>query len=553
MNKRRKVYIVGIDGATFRILDRLIARGRLPTFASIMERGVRGVLRSTVPANSAVAWSTFMTGKNPGKHGVFGFLALAPDGQRLMLTNGGHVKSKTIWEIASGAHRRVAVINVPLTYPPRRVNGALVSGMDASFLKEFTFPATLGSELLRLFPNYAIDLPFVRHASFQAVVERRAVDLIDVRRRAMFYLLEKIDPDLFVGVFTTPDRLQHHFWHVLDPTHPRHEDDEPEGAGILSTIYERLDEALGGFLERMDDQTTLLIISDHGFGGVARRFLVNRWLSQMGWLHLKEAPRDSAWARLLRTVKRHPRLYESARWMKRRLPGAKHVPLRQRLVARSFFDKVDWSRTRAYYFPPGIRLNLKGREPCGAVEAGEFESAREELIVALSGLREPLTGEPVFKGVYRKEEIYAGPHLDRAPDIILDPMQDHDEAKRNVSLGRRLRRRGTEDVFVTDGPTGDHASEGILLGVGRLLKSGYRLHGATIADIAPTVLYGLGLPIPVDMDGRVLTEMFISEFAERHPPQFCPGEDASWASEWQYDQSEEAVIRERLRDLGYLS
>ncbi|MBI3948839.1 MAG: alkaline phosphatase family protein [Acidobacteria bacterium] len=550
---KQRVYIIGIDGATFRIIAPLIAQGRLPTFKHIMDNGVRSVLRSTLPANSAVAWSTFMTGKNPGKHGVFGFLALSPGYDRFVLTNGAHVRSRTLWEIASDAERRVAVINVPLTYPPRQVNGILVSGMDASFLKNFTYPPEFKDELLRAFPAYKIEFPFVRSEAFKAQLHQQIGELIETRKNAMLYLLEKTDPDLFVGVFTCTDRLQHHFWHCMDAAHPRHTTNQAGEGVLIAEMYEQIDEALRLVVERMDEQTTLLVISDHGFCGVAQRFLVNRWLFQTGWLSLKSNAQVSAWSKILRAVKRHPKLYELARQVKRVSPVLKDVPVRANTMTRSFFERADWTTTRAYYFPPGIRLNLKGRESTGVVEAAEYESARDALIQELSALREPTTGAPVFQGVYRREEIYAGSHLDHAPDLILETVLSRDDPKRNFTLGRRLRAPREHELFVTDAPTGDHAPSGILLGLGSNLKRGCGLDGAAIADIAPTVLYSLGLPIPVDMDGHVLAEMFAAEFTRQMPPKFSSGEEEPGTSEWQYDEEEEAVIRERLRDLGYLS
>jgi predicted AlkP superfamily phosphohydrolase/phosphomutase len=550
---RRKIYIIGIDGATFRIIDPLLAQGKLPTFKHIIENGVRGVLRSTLPANSAVAWSTFMTGKNPGKHGVFGFLALSPGYDRFVLTNGAHVRSKTLWEIASDAERRVAIINVPLTYPPRPVNGVLVSGMDASFLKNFTYPPEFKDELLDAVPAYQIDFPFIRHEAFQMKLHQQVAELIQARKDAMLHLLEKTDPDLFVGVFTCTDRIQHHFWHRADATHPRHNPDQAGQEPIIARVYQQIDEALKLFVQRMDAQTTLLVISDHGFSGVAQRFLINRWLYQKSWLHLKSDSRVSAWSKIMRSVKRHPQLYELARQIKRAWPGLKDVSVRAHAMTRSFFERVDWTATRAYYFPPGIRLNLKGRESTGIVDAAGYESAREALIQELSALRDPATGAPVFQGAYRREEIYIGPHQTEAPDILLETVLSSDDSRRNFALGRRLRVQPEHELFVTDGPTGDHASEGIVLGIGSNLRRGCVLDGAAIADIAPTALHSLGLPIPIDMDGQLLAQMFTAEFTQQMPPRFSSDAGESGASQWQYDADEEAVIRERLRDLGYLS
>jgi predicted AlkP superfamily phosphohydrolase/phosphomutase len=368
----------------------------------------------------------------------------------------------------------------------------------------------------------------------------------------MLYLLEKTVPDLFVGVFTCTDRIQHHFWHCVDATHPMHKASQAEEGFIIVEMYQQLDAALGLFLERMDEQTTLLVLSDHGFCGSAQRLLVNQWLWQKGWLCPAERPRTSSWSRILRAVKRSPRLYELARKVKAATPGLKRLAVRERAVNRSLSDKIDWAATKAYYFPPGIRLNLKGREPLGIVEPAEFEPLREAIMEQLMMLRDK-SGAPVFEKAYRREAVYAGPHAELAPDIILEPFLSSDDARRNFSLGRRMRIQEQGQLFVSDGPSGEHAPDGILLGIGSNLKRGFALEGAEIIDIAPTVLYSLGLPIPIEMDGKLLADIFTAEFTSQTPPKFSSGEAEPSVSDWRYDQAEEEVVRERLRDLGYLS
>lgn len=546
---RRKVYVIGIDGATFKVIDPLVAQGKLPTFGYIIEHGVHGTLRSTLPANSAVAWSSFMTGKNAGKHGVFGFITHAPERDQFVLTNGAHVKSKTLWEIVSEAGRTVAVINVPLTYPPRPVRGLLVSGMDASSLKDFTYPPEFARELMEISPRYRIDLPFIQHHRFQEVLRRQVAELVDARRQAMLYMLDKTDPHLFVGVFTCTDRIQHHFWHGLDATHPRH--DAGDGT-IITETYRQIDQALGGFLERMGKEDTLVVISDHGFCGTTRRFMVNQWLCQQGWLCPTERPRASSWSRILRAAKSSPRLYAWAKRLKSAAPVLDRLTVREKAINRSLGDKIQWPATRAFYFPPGVRLNLKGREPYGIVSSSEYEPLREEIMRRLLEVRDEL-GHPVLERVCRREDVYQGPQKDLAPDIVLEPCLSNADAGRNFSLGRRMRVQESGQLFVDTGPSGEHSPDGILLAMGPGLKRGAVVEGAEISDIAPTALYLLDLPIPGGMDGKVLLNMMDPGFAHRAAPRFSGESTDSTVPGWEYGEGEEAVVRERLRDLGYLS
>lgn len=552
MQPVREVYVIGIDGGTFRIIDPLMDRGELPAFRHIVENGVRSVLHSTIPANSAVAWSSFMTGKNPGKHGVFGFISYSPARDRLTLTNGSYVKSRTLWDIASEAGRSVAVLNVPLTYPPKPVNGLLVSGMDASSLKNLTYPPEFGEELVRVCPSYQIDLPHVQHDRFQASLGSRVTQLVEARKQAMLHMLEKAEPQLFVGVFTCTDRIQHHFWHAADVTHPKHRLAKDEEREIIADTYRQIDRILTLFLKRMSPETTLFVVSDHGFCGSTRRFMVNLWLGQRGWLRPAKRPANSTWSRVLHGVKRRPRLYMWARTLKNAIPGLEQLAVRERAMNRSLSDKIDWSATKAYYFPPGIRINLKDREPFGVVERAEFEPLRQAIMRALTSLCDE-AGHPVFAEVRRREELYFGPHLDLAPDIILEPSVGNNDPRQNFSLGRRMRISETGGVFAEAGTSGEHDSNGILLGIGRPLQRGSHRDGAAITDIAPTVLHLLGLPIPSDMDGKVLLDFFSPEFINQTTPRYTDQSAEGEEPEWDYGDLDEELVRERLRELGYLA
>lgn len=549
-----KVVIIGLDGATFRLLDPLMAAGRLPTLASIIERGARGVLRSTLPPNSAAGWTAFMTGKNSGRTGIFGFFSLAPGRYQITLNNGGHVRARTLWEIASEAGKRVAVINVPFTYPPRPVNGVLVSGMDAPGLSQATYPPEFVTELLGVCPSYQIEMPAVRRhrdEKKQWFVEHLA-DAVHTHWSATRYAQQKTSPDLLVSVFTATDRVHHWIMDDVNPAHPRH---DPASARryehLLGDLYAQVDQIINTLFETMDDQTMMFIVSDHGANGFYRRFLINHWLRQQGWLALVPGAKLSPLQQVTRRLRRRSRLYGWARRIKGALPFLKRSPFGRKSVGLSWrLQIMDWSRTRAFYLNGlGVRLNLRGREPAGIVEPGEYEPLRDQIIQRLQAVRDPATGAPVYAGVYRREEVYDGPFLEHAADIILEEAALNADPRLNYSTSGALHPHRLNELFALRRLPGDHDPEGILLAIGPGIRSGAQINGARLIDLAPTVLYALGLPVPKDMDGQVLVDLFEQSFRQQQPIISC--EPTGEVAQTLESGEGEELVEERLRELGY--
>lgn len=556
---RRKVFILGLDGATFRVLDPLIASGRLPAFAALLERGASGILRSTIPPNSPVGWSSFMTGKNAGKHGLFGFFALRPGQYELALASGADIRSPTMWELLSEAGRRVAVINMPYTYPPRPVNGVIVGGMDAPEWRQATYPPEFAQHLLAAVPGYTIELNIGRRDRLgrKAWLREHLRERLDVRARAMRYVLDVVDPDVFAGVFTETDRVHHFLWDDLDERHPTY--DARRAAryrSVVIELYEFLDGVIGEFIERLDETSTLIVLSDHGFCGTHKTFFVNHWLLQRGWLALADRPAIDVGSLMMRFLRQHPTLYHWARATKNALPLPalrRRRMNRRALGVRAQLRAIDWSQTRAYYINgQGIRLNLRGREPMGIVEPSAYDPTVAALMDELREIRDPETNARVFARVARRTDIYAGDWVGRAADIILVENIGHDDPRKNFTASGRIGRRARDRLFRVKNIPGHHDDRGIILAMGRGIKSGVRLQNARLIDLAPTVLYLSGVPIPRDMDGRVLMEMFTEDFLTAHPPQYRDAEPIGEPASPSYDEAEQAALEERLRNLGYL-
>ena len=365
------------------------------------------------------------------------------------------------------------------------------------------------------------------------------------------------DWDFFMTVFTEPDRLMTYAWDDFDARHPRHSSANLRLYGdMFIRHYEQLDAMVGRFVEEWQDKATIIIVSDHGFAGVPKFFYPNvlaatgrlpgaqrgrrghrRWRGPSPW--------RAAWA--WRTRQRSSPSASS--------PIGASPPGRAALI---FVAAVDWPHTRAYWgADDGLTINLKGRQPQGSVEPADYEGLRDELIRRWSDLREPETGERVIEHVYRREEVYHGPYVQQSPDLRV-VWKEYPARRMIYAAAGEL---WAAACWGFSGQTGDHAPVGILMATGRNVARGVVVEGAQIIDLAPTVLYALGQPVPADMDGRVLAGLFSDEFRSVHPigergaqgsaetPAPPLSQDAQPPA---YSADEQKEIEDRLKALGYL-
>jgi predicted AlkP superfamily phosphohydrolase/phosphomutase len=520
--------MVGWDGATFDLIRPWVAEGKLPNVARLLEGGVHGPLRSTLPPWTFPAWTSFMTGKNPGKHGIFDFFRPRPGTYDLEFTSGCHRRAATFWQILSEAGRHVVSISLPCTFPPEPVNGEMISGFDfpgegpGSFVDaRGMYPRELYAELNRNVGRHPIDASIigeVNRGRFDLVLQRM---LETVRQKAATakYLMSHRPWDCFMILFGESDGAGHQFWKYADPHSPLFTDQPPGLADSLLQVYQELDRQTGELLARLPPDTTVLMMSDHGFGGVGNWVLYpNCWLHEQGFLRLR-GPTRRRGARALEALKLwavgalpawfQRGLYRLAPW----LVG--------RLEARTRYGMIDWEGTRAYFdenpYFPVLRINLKGRQPRGVVTPGaEYEAVRDRLIRQLEAWRHPETGAPIVEKAYRREEVYAGPCLEQAADII-PKWALHDgysyAFRKSCNFPRlawieQVDPGRMEHARFFAGKSGTHRDDGIFLAQGPAVREGATVDGARIIDLAPTILALLDVPVPDDMDGRVLTEIF---------------------------------------------
>lgn len=305
-----KVMVIGLDGATWRLIKPWIAEGKLPALSNLMAKGTHGTLMSTMQPMSAQAWTSFMTGMNIGKHGLVDFLMRRPDSYDLQIVNARLRDGQSLWQLLGANGRQVAVINVPMTYPPERVNGVLVSGMDAPYLNptarsNFTWPEAFGAELLQAVPDYVIEpggdnIIFSKNRNPQRFIDEMLA-AGQARFDAITYIMENRPWDFLMAVFRPTDRAQHFFWKHMDPQHPFHEPGDEYFADAITQVYEAVDRWLGALLDRVDEETHVVVMSDHGFEPLGKRVVyLNTWLRDQGFLQFRHQQSDNLQSRLLR-------------------------------------------------------------------------------------------------------------------------------------------------------------------------------------------------------------------------------------------------------------
>ena len=551
-----KLLVIGLDGASFDVLDKLIDKQYLPNIAGLIRGGARGNLETTFPPITAVAWSSFMTGKNPGKHGIFEFVRRDQHSKRELAVNASFRQGRAIWDLLGDAGKRVIVHNFPCTYPPRPVNGLLIADfMTPKGRRDFTYPASLLEEIESQFGSYRLHLSQTYSEGNVDAVLDELFDELEYKAKVTEYLMTRYDWDAFFQYFWGTDRIQHELWHIIDDRHPRHNKTEADAhRDRVYAYFKRVDEVVGRLIELAGADPLVLIASDHGFGPVHKYCSLNIWLLREGFLKLKSDART----RLKEAMFKLGLTPELAFKIVKSLPlgplrparGVSNQPGASKLLSTFFlsFDDVDWSRTTA--FSKGnygqLYVNLKGREPNGSVDESEYAKVCESIITKLRALKDPISGETWVGPVFRREEIYNGPLVDQAPDISFLPAD-----MRHLPLGNA---DFTSNKFMVDafGISGCHRMEGVLIARGEGVKQGCAIDSATIYDVTPTLLYLLDQSVPDDMDGRVLTEMISDEYLRDNTIRLSANGNVEQSSELEFTPEENADVLERLKQLGYI-
>ncbi len=558
---KSRILIIGLDGASPHLVRRWGAA--LPHLSGLIETGVSGTLRSVIPPRSIPAWYCFATGMNPAKIGVFGFSQRLPDRYDYTFANLSYCRAPTFWQWLNRHGLKTVILHMPGTYPPHPVDGALVAGWPAPLNRGnliYTNPPDLSrridAALGRPF-EFLSERPMGTENDAEMLAER--LRILQMHGKAARQVLAEIDWEIGVVVFSPLDRASHQFWRHLDPHHPAQSPERAARFGdALREVYQACDREVGRLLEFLDADDSVFVVSDHGFGPANRVFYLNQWLLEQGYLVLREPPVGSSHGSVI------GRLARPLFWLNRVSPTFRRLaePFKKRAISNYVRDEyvqaragglvrinhlaVDWSRTRAYCPDEGaLYLNLKGRDPEGVVEPGtNAEAMLDEIIAGLQAIPDPQTGEPVPVQVRRKTEIYTGPYLDDAPELLVAMDSYATEVMAELGSGQLW--------SANPARSGTHTLEGLLIARGPGIRRGSHLD-AGLMDIAPTVLHVAGLPILDEMDGKPLLELFEEDApARRRPVESValnlPPAKAGTA----YSEADAALVEERLRDLGYL-
>ncbi len=567
---RPRTFIIGLDGATFDLIRPWAAAGKLPTFQKLLHEGVQADLTSVIPPVTPPAWTSFMTGMNPAKHGVFNFIDYLPHDHSIRYTNAAHRQVQTVWKYLSDLGCRVGIVNVPMTYPPERVEGYCISGLDTPDKEaDFVHPAWLKAELEQAVGEIYLD---PRHLGYMTTDDKRdrvleTLAAIARRRTDMAaYLLRHHPVDVMMLVYTATDTVQHFFWGYMDPDAPLyHTAGAEKYRDAVYDLYRLMDTNMATLLELLPEDCATVVVSDHGGGPVSPHVLhLNQFLAELGLLTYKHSSSGIAGQLFQRLTSGLDEYLRGAlaphqkAWLARRFPS-----IREKWEARtSSLGRIDWPRTQAYAlevlsFPSEIWLNVAGRTPYGTVAPGaEYERVVAFLTSRLYDLRDE-AGKPLIRRVYRKEDVYAGPYMERAPDLVLSwwdapgiQVRRSTPGAPHASLQHQAAAESTTATW-----NGTHRLHGMLLLHGPPFRRGVTLPQAHITDIAPTLLYLLGFPVPSEMDGTVLLEAFRDDLVASRPVQYQAG---CWAgqpgasAELAFTAQESARIRARLQGLGYI-
>jgi predicted AlkP superfamily phosphohydrolase/phosphomutase len=536
----KRILIVGLDGATFDVLDPLMARGLMPQLATLVDSGVRGVLHSTTPPITPAAWTTFLTGKQPGLHGVLDFERYDPTTNLLQFNSTMTVRHvRNLWTILSEVGLRVGSINVPMTYPAFPVNGFLISGFETPGRDgDFVYPRDLKPDILERWPDPTLRAKW-RHGTlrgrrtFQAnvdYVEKSFGQAVAMTR----YCGDRFGWDVLMTVLKLVDNLQHKTWKYLDR---RWSDRDPDRTRLVERAFHVLDNAIAEFVEyAKQHEASLWIVSDHGHGSLEGKVQPNLLLHQWGYLALREGSAQGAtrmrylWDRFRGRTKKFARVGD----------------LSQDLA-------VDLAKTRACVMHAGMAgflyINLMGRQPNGIVKPADYEQLRDELRARFLGPEcqalDP-NGKriPLFETVHKPEELYGCTRAEQPwmPDLMLMP-------HRSLAVVRRIRGRQAVQWLPYRRLEGTHRPEGVFIAAGPGIAKGGTV-SATLADCAPTLLAALGLRVPADMQGRVIGEMFSRP--PRVEKESAPKSAAAPAEADVYSERDLQRVTERLSNLGYL-
>jgi len=536
---RNKVFVLGLDGGSWNLLRPLMDEGFMPNLQEICEKGVWAALQSTKPPYTGPAWVSSLTGVNPGKHGIFGFTTSREESARRSLISSRNIRAAKLWQYLDKGGKVSGFINVPVTYPVESLNGFMVSGFLApQEANDITYPQDLYQTLIKELGTYIVN---VKISGRILNTEVEAVDFIkDIRFciqkrfEALKLLWQRYTPDFLMIVFNCLDKIQHKFWKFMDLEDPLYHSPLAEKLRPrLFEVYRQIDHVIEYIVGRLNDDTTLFIISDHGFGPLKKRVFINNWLKQQKLLSVKK---HRAYLRKILSLTN----LKNFRFSKFGIGVNLENPVD---------SMIDYPKTLFFssdVYEQGIYFNAQAED----VQRGQlrYEDEMRKLEEKIKALTDPKSGDCFVDEARRRENVYWGPHVKQAPNLLLK-MKNY-----GYLLNKSIPTRGNSILREVIGPDGCHRSDGIFAAYGDNIdhKTDFE---ASIMDVTPTVLYTLDMSLPKALDGKPLTHIFTSEFQHKTRLRFNQEEPLvpiNDQNETDYSKTEEREIRNRLKELGYL-
>lgn len=504
---KNRVLVIGIDGATFDIISPLISMGKLPNLKRIINKGTYSILNSTIPPISPCAWSSFITGKNPGKHGIYDFFYLDKN-LNININFSNKRLDNEIWEILSNHGYKCIVFNVPLTYPPKKINGIMITGFTTPSLNShFTYPKDFKNKILKAIPNFRLNerTKYSERKRDKIDYLNDILELTNIHFKTAKWLIKEFPWDFFMLVFMATDHIQHWYWKYMDEKHPDYDKNSPKiFKNAIENIYQKIDTYIGELLKGIPDNTNIIIMSDHGAGPYYKDVFINNWLIKKGYLRIRKNFKTFL-KRMFLILRIDPKnlIHFILNIGLGKISTKISLKSKKRLL-ESFsisFEDIDWSKTKAFsfgYYAP-VYINSKKRWKLGIVSEVEYGILRDRIIKELKEIKDPATNKRIISKVWTREELYFGNNVDKLPDISFSA----DNFAYGSSSAFPFATKKIFSKAITK-KSGDHREEGILIMYGKDFKKQKKLKSAKIIDITPTILKIFGINRPKDTDGEIL-------------------------------------------------
>lgn len=540
MAKHNKILILGLDGATWDVLEPMMNKGVMPNLKKLVESGTSGILNSTLPPLTPPAFASFHTGVSPSKHGVYAFTIYQSGSYKPAFVSSKSIQKETIWKILSKAKKKIILVGVPLTYPPQKINGIIISGLMTPNIKsEFVFPAELKEELLNEIGEYKfVSSPSLFYAKGLDAFLANAIGTEKKRFEAAQYLLKNNEWDVGMVHFQSVDNLQHTLWPLIDHNSKEYSASKSQK---VSAFFKYIDTVIGKLIKLAGQNTNIILMSDHGHGPLKKTIRLNKWLEHNGFLKLKTSFKTKTILSLIR-------LFKKIDFLKFRRVFINLEKRHSVLNSVTQNMAIDWSNTVAY-MPTGsqtanIYINLEGREANGIVSEKDYEKVTQELKKTLEQLKDPETGQKVIKMIYCREDVMSE-KSGLIPDMLVEPEDGYylslhiDDS--SIFWSQRF---GKEEV-------GSHRKEGIYVLAGPDFERFSDKPDANLIDIPATILAMMGVKPPAYFDGEVLA--YALKHYKLHGQESVTVEkETEKQSEPIFSQSDEEQIQKVLKDLGYL-